>query len=196
MVDASSFVSSTAARSDQVVREALVLNLRVGDAHQTFGDAVADFPMDAINVRPPNVEYSFWHLVEHVRFCQADMLDYLENCDYNAVTFPDDYWPPLTTTASEQQWHDTIDAYHHDVDRIVTFIMNQALDIYTPAPHAWEQHHTPVHTLLVMADHAAYHGGEMGVLRQVMGLWSAERLDHFTIAAAVTQNADPARDGH
>jgi hypothetical protein len=46
-----------------------------------------------------------------------------------------------------------------------------------------------------MADHAAYHGGEMGILRQVMGLWSPERLDNFTIAAAVNQNADPTREG-
>jgi DinB superfamily len=187
--------SSSAVNPDQVVREALVLNLRVGDAHQTFGDAVADFPMDAINVRPPNVEYSFWHLVEHVRFCQADMLDYLENPRYRAVTFPDDYWPAPASTASEQQWHDTIDAYQNDVDRVAAFITDEALDIYTPAAHAWEQHHTPVHTLLVMADHAAYHGGELGILRQTMGLWSPKRLDHFTIAAAVTQNADPANDG-
>jgi hypothetical protein len=191
MADISPPTSSAIARTDRVVRDALVLNLRVGDAHQTFGDAVVDFPMDAINVRPPNVGYSFWHLVEHVRFCQADMLDYLENPDYQAVTFPDEYWPPLTTEASEQQWHDTVDAYHQDLGRIASFIMNEALDIYTPASHAWEQHHTPVHTLLVMADHAAYHGGEIGILRQVMGLWAPERLDHFTIAAAVTQNADP-----
>jgi DinB superfamily len=191
MADTSPTVLSTAASSGQVVREALVLNLRVGDAHQTFGDAISDFPIDAINVRPPNVKYSFWHLVEHVRFCQAEMLDYLENPGYRAVTFPDDYWPEPTTEASEQQWYDTIAAYNQDVDRIVSFIMNEALDIYTVAPHAWEPHHTPVHTLLVMADHAAYHGGEFGILRQVMGLWAPERLDHFTIAAAVTQNADP-----
>jgi DinB superfamily len=166
----------------------------MGDAHQTFGDAVADFPMDAINVHPPNVEYSFWHLVEHVRFCQADMLDYLENPHYRAVTFPDDYWPDRATRASEQQWHDTIEAYLDDVDRIEAFVMNEGLDIYTAAPHVWEPHHTPVHTLLVMADHASYHGGEMGILRQVMGLWAPERQDHFTIAASVTQNAVPSQD--
>jgi hypothetical protein len=62
-----------------MTRNELVFQLLVGDAHQTFLDAVADFPLDAVNVRPPNVEYTFWHLVEHVRFCQIDMLDYLSN---------------------------------------------------------------------------------------------------------------------
>jgi hypothetical protein len=173
---------------DQVVRNALVFNLRVGDAHQRFTDAVADFPTDAINVRPPNVEYTFWHLVEHVRFCQADMLDYLRNGEYEAVTFPDDYWPDRASQASTQRWHDTIAAYCRDLDEVEAFIADADLDIYAAAPHAWEPHHSPVHTLLVMADHAAYHGGEIGILRQVMGLWAPTRVDHFTVGAAVTQN--------
>ncbi len=174
--------------ADQVVRDRLVFNLRVGDAHQTFLDAVADFPAEAINVRPPNVEYTFWHLVEHVRFCQADMLDYIVNGDYEAVTFPDDYWPTRSAQASEQQWHDTIEAYRTDLDRVEATVADADRDIYTAAAHAWEPQHSPLHTLLVMADHAAYHGGELGILRQVMGLWAPQRVDRFTLAAIVTQN--------
>ena len=188
----SRFLTSDA---DRAVRDALVFNLRLGDAHQTFLDAVADFPADAINVRPTNVEYTFWHLVEHVRFCQADMLEYLANADYEAVTFPDDYWPGREVMASEQQWQDTVAAYSADVDRVDAFITDAGRDIYTPAPHAWEPHHSPLHTLLVMADHASYHAGEIGILRQVMGLWAPARIDHFTVAAIVTQNiAEPAED--
>jgi DinB superfamily len=185
MADASSRLVPDA---DRVVRDALVFNLRVGDAHQTFDDAVADFPSDAINMRPPNLEYTFWQLVEHVRFCQADMLDYLDNGDYEAVTFPDDYWPARSTMASEQRWNDTIDAYRRDLDRVEAFVRDAGLDLFAAAAHVWEPHHTPLHTVLVMADHAAYHGGELGILRQVMGLWAPDRVDHFTVSASVTQN--------
>ena len=38
-----------------------------------FTDAVADFPDDAINARPPNVDYTPWHLVEQVRITQWDV---------------------------------------------------------------------------------------------------------------------------
>ena len=131
--------------ADGAVRESLVFTLRLGDAHQTFDDAVADFPMDAINVRPPNVDYTFWHLIEHVRFCQNDMLEYLLGPVYEPVTFPDAYWLATSAVASEQQWHDTLAAYR------------------------WE----------------------LGILRQVMGLWAPERIDHFTADASVTQNAPP-----
>ncbi len=176
------------AATDDVVRDALVFNLRVGDAHQTFDEAVADFPMDAINVRPPNVDYSFWHLIEHVRFCQHDMLAYLLGPTYQPVTFPDDYWPAIASEATQQQWNDTLGAYRIDLDRVERFVRDEGLDLYTAAPHVWESTHTPLHTVLVMADHASYHGGELGILRQVMGLWAPERVDHFTVEASVTQN--------
>ena len=178
--------------ADLVVRESLVFTLRFGDAHQTFDDAVADFPMDAINCRPPNVGYTFWHLVEHVRFCQNDMLEYLLGLSYEPVTFPDDYWPPATEQASEQRWADTLSAYRHDLDRVEAFVRDEGLDLYTAAAHVWEAAHTPLRTVLVMADHAAYHGGEIGILRQVMGLWTPDRIDHFTVDASVTQNAPSA----
>lgn len=179
---------------DHVVRQAVVFNLRLGDAHQTFADSVADFPVDAINKRPPNVDYTFWQLVEHVRFCQADMLDYLVNGDYEAVTFPDDYWPDRSTLASPQQWDDTLALFRTDLDRVEAFIADAGLDIYTATAHAWEPHHSPLHTVLVMADHASYHAGEIGILRQVMNLWSPDRVDHFTLSSSVTQNIGVPRD--
>ena len=184
-------MTTSATSADRVVRDSLVFSLRVGDAHQTFDDAVADFPMEAINVRPPNVGYTFWHLIDHVRFCQNDMLEYLLGPVYEPVTFPDDYWPPTAALASEQQWHDTLAAYRHDLDRVETFVRDEGLDLYTAASHVWEAAHTPLRTVLVMADHAAYHGGEIGILRQVMGLWTPDRIDHFTVAASVTQNTPP-----
>ena len=94
-------------------------------------------------------------------------------------------------TASEQQWHDTVASYRHDLDRVETFVRDTGLDLYTAASHVWEAAHTPLRTVLVMADHAAYHGGELGILRQVMGLWTPDRIDHFTVDATVTQNVQP-----
>ena len=184
-------MTTSVTNTDQVVRDSLVFALRFGDAHQTFDDAVADFPMDSINVRPPNVRYTFWHLIEHVRFCQNDMLEYLLGPEYEPVTFPDDYWPSASAMASEQQWHDTVGAYRHDLDRVEAFVRDEGLNLCTASTYVWESAHTPLRTVLVMADHAAYHGGELGILRQVMGLWMPDRIDHFTAHASVTQNAPP-----
>lgn len=169
-------------------RDELVFQLRRGDAHQSFLETVADFPLDAINVRPANTPYTFWHLVEHVRFCQIDMLDYLCDPGYRAAVFPDDYWPAPEAMASEQQWLDSVEAFRADLDGVEAFVRDESIDLWTAAAHAWEPGHHPLRTVMVMIDHNAYHGGEMGILRQVMGLWAPERIDHFTVEATVTQN--------
>jgi DinB superfamily len=169
-------------------REELVFQLRQGDAHLSFLDVVANFPSEAINVRPPNIGYSFWGVLDHVRYCQTDMLDYLRNPQYRAGVFPDDYWPAANVEASEQQWADTVEAFRSDLDAIESFVMDPERDLWIAAPQAWEPNHTPLRTLLVIIDHNAYHGGEIGVLRQVLGLWSNERVDTFTINAVHSQN--------
>jgi hypothetical protein len=171
-----------------LLRAELAFHLRIGDAHQTFEASVADLPDEAINLRPPNVPYTFWQLLDHVRFCQSDMLDYLRNPGYRAVVFPDDYWPPASELASRQRWDDTLASYRADVDEVERFVRDAGTDLFLAAPQAWEPTHTPLRTVLVMADHAAYHGGEFGILRQVLGLWGADRTDAFTEHAAVSQN--------
>jgi hypothetical protein len=175
------------ARTD-ATRDELIFQLRHGDAHQTFIEAVADFPVDAINVRPPNTGYTFWQLVEHVRFCQIDMLDYLRDRSYKAPKFPDEYWPDPSTLASEQQWIDSVASFTADLDAVEAFVCDANTDLWTPSPHAWEDTHTPLRTVLVMIDHNAYHGGELGILRQVLGLWTDTRVDRFHEHAITTQN--------
>jgi hypothetical protein len=181
-------MQSLSASHIKTTRKELVFQLRHGDAHLSFLDVVTDFPLDAINVRPPNTEYSFWHLVEHVRYCQFDMLDYLRNPQYRAGLFPDDYWPAKHIDASEQLWIDTVEAFRTDLDEIESFVLDPERDLWVAAPQAWESKHTPIRTVMVMIDHNAYHGGEIGILRQIMGLWGQQRVDTFTIHATETQN--------
>jgi DinB superfamily len=178
-------MTSTIDQHDATRRE-LVFQLRHGDAHQTFLDAVADVPTDAINLRPPHVGYTLWQLVEHVRYCQFDMIDYLSSPSYRAVIFPDDYWPAPTREVTRQEWTDTVEAFRSDLDRVEDFVMHA--DLWTPAAHAWDPAHTPLRTVLVMIDHNAYHGGELGILRQTLGLWSPDRADAFNATAIHTQN--------
>src|SRR5678815_1758967 len=49
-----------------------VRNLVHGPSYMTFEDAVADFPMKHINTRPPNIAYSPWHLLEHMRLARRE----------------------------------------------------------------------------------------------------------------------------
>jgi hypothetical protein len=171
-----------------LTRHELVDQLRCGDAHQSFLDAVAEFPDEAINLCPVNVAYSFWNLVEHVRYCQRDMFDYLRAADYQAGTFPVGYWPSLGESASAQQFADSIASFANDLDEIESFLLDADVDLWQPAPWAWEPNHHPLRTVMVMIDHNSYHAGELGILRQVMGLWPERRVDGFHAHAVDTQS--------
>ncbi len=65
------------ANLDTLLRQQLADLLRDGNAHLPFAEAIADFPIDRINDRPANVAYSYWHLIEHLRLTQRDIIDYL-----------------------------------------------------------------------------------------------------------------------
>jgi hypothetical protein len=143
--------------------------LRHGNAHMSFAEAVADFPEAKINTRPANVEYTFWHLIEHVRLTQADILDYLTNADYQEPEWPRDYWPARDAMATRQDWDASVDAFQRDLEAIVAIVADERTDLFGTVPSNDE--HTVLREALIVADHNAYHVGELAILRQVEQAW-------------------------
>lgn len=154
------------------LRNQLARMLTIRQAHMDFEDAVADFPLDQINTKPPNCDYSFWHLLEHIRICQKDILDYIEADDYEWPNFPDDLWPDKTAETDIEGWQETIAHFHADRQRLVEIVNDPAFDLFAPLPNSKEYEHSILREINIIANHNAYHTGEFGILRQVMGLWS------------------------
>jgi hypothetical protein len=142
-------------------------------AHMPFEEAIADLPDDAINMRAPNVEYTLWHLVEHLRLTQADILDYVTNPAYVEADWPAAYWPDRAATATRAEFDATVHAFIADKAALRALVMDPTQSLFAVIPG------TPGHTLLrevrVDADHNAYHVGEFAILRQIMGTWPARR---------------------
>lgn len=159
--------------ADNVVRARLLRLLDGAGAHMSFDQAVADFPPALRNVEPPNVQYSPWALVEHVRFTQHDILDYLENPHYRESRWPTDYWPPRGEAADDARWRATIAGFRRDLARLKALVADPTTDITATVPHAgvslFEQ-------AILAADHTAYHVGELAILRQVLGAWPADHV--------------------
>jgi hypothetical protein len=154
---------------DERERHELVKLLNGRNAHMTLADAAADFPSEQINSRPPNVPYTFWHLVEHLRIAQADILDFIINPAYEARDWPDDYWPAADARTDEAGWRNSLAAFEEDMGQLVAIVEDPANDLYAELPHA--PGYTIYREIMVAADHNAYHTGELGILRQVMDLW-------------------------
>lgn len=155
--------------ADKVVRQQLLSLLSGGNAHMGFDAAVARFPVEHINRKPPRVSYTPWHLLEHIRIAQWDILEFIRNPDHISPDWPEGYWPSPDEQADEAQWEKTIDEFRADMKALQDLVADPNTDLFGSIPHA--EGYTILREILVVADHNAYHIGEFAILRQVMGTW-------------------------
>lgn len=162
--------------NDQELRNQLARMLTIRQAHMNFEDAVASFPAAHINTRPPGCTYTFWHLVEHLRICQRDILDYIEAAHYAWPTFPDDLWPDPAATTDHAGWEQSIAQFLADRQALVRIINDPGADLFAPLQNSGDQRHTLLREVNIIACHNAYHTGELAILRGALNLWP-ERSD-------------------
>lgn len=159
--------------SDKVARDQLLALLRGGNAHMPYDQAVADFPMNKVNTKPPNVPYTPWHLLEHIRLSQWDILEFIRNPQHVSPPWPDGYWSDRDAHADKAAWQKTIASFQADLKALRDIVQDPSTDLYAPIPHAKD--YTIFREILVVSDHNAYHIGEFAILRQVMGTWPENR---------------------
>ena len=158
-----------------LLRAELIALLDGYGAHMPFDAAVADFPDDAINRLPPEVPYTPWHLLEHLRITQADILDYVSNRAYLGLDWPEAYWPARDATATPEEFARTIEGFVADRAALHDLVADPATDLFAVIPDT--PGHTIVREIRVVGDHNAYHVGEFAILRQVMGTWPRDRAE-------------------
>lgn len=154
------------------LRTQIVSLLRGEHAHMSFADMVKDFPAVHYNTRPPNVSYSFWHLLEHLRITQWDVLDFMKNPDYTYIKWPDSYWPKRSAKATKKEWDTTIKGFLKDLNELENLARDPNLDLYAKIP--WGEGQTNYREFIVVGNHNSYHMGEFAILRQVMNCWQPD----------------------
>jgi hypothetical protein len=159
--------------SDAVLREQLLALLRGGNAHMGFDEAIAEFPLSAINTKPPSVPYSPWHLLEHMRIAQWDILEFIRNPSHESPPWPKGYWPNPHAQADELTWLETISNFQADLSDLEELVKDPGTQLSAPIPHAPD--YSIFREILLVGDHNAYHIGEFAILRQVMGTWPDDR---------------------
>lgn len=150
-------------------RQQLVFSLKTGHAHLPFEEAVAEFPLDKINSRPANVPYTYWHLIEHLRLTQRDILNYLIDPDYQEPHWPADYWPAQDATTDEAGWRRSIATFIEDRDRMCDLVNDTGVALTATVPTHDE--HTILRGVMIVIDHNSYHVGELAILRHIDGTW-------------------------
>jgi uncharacterized damage-inducible protein DinB len=153
------------------IRQHLVRLLQWEDAHTSFDGAVADFPAHLRGRRPDGFPHSAWELVEHLRVTQRDILDFCLPGAYRERDWPAGYWPETEAPPSEEVWDATISAYRADRDALAAIAADPDVDLTQVVPHGTDQ--TYLREILLVADHNAYHVGQLVLLRRALGIWPA-----------------------
>jgi len=152
-----------------ILRSHLAAILDWGDAHVTFDQAVEGLAPDRYGAQPEGLPYTPWQLVEHIRIAQADILAFCTDPNYVAPDWPDDYWPKEGSPQSPEAWAESVAAVRADREALKDLILNPQIDLLEQIPHGEGQ--TYLREILLVADHAAYHIGQLVAVRRLIGTW-------------------------
>jgi len=155
---------------DKAVREQLARLLAWGDAHVTFDAAVEGIPVKLRGKRPARLPHSIWQLVEHLRIAQYDILEFCVNPQYKEMTWPDDYWPTSAAPRSLSAWTKSLRQFRRDRRALQALAADASIDLEARIPHGSGQ--TYLRELVLVADHGAYHVGQIVLVRRLLGVWS------------------------
>ncbi len=157
---------------DQALREHLVYLLKGGGAHVHFTDAIEGFPEAKRGAFIEGLPHTGWQLLEHVRIAQWDILEFSRDPKHVSPGFPEGYWPKTPVPPDESAWEKSVQAFQHDLQEMIKLVKNPRTDLYAKIPHGDGQ--TILRETLVLADHNAYHLGQLVDLRRVLGAWPGQ----------------------
>jgi len=154
---------------EDALRDHLVRVLDWEEAHAGFDKAVDGIPPDKRGARAAGFEHSPWQLLEHMRLAQDDILDFCVNPAYkHTMKWPDDYWPG-PAPASEAAWTDSIRSYRESREKMKA-LARDTVDLTATVPTGTGKQ-TYLRAILLVADHTAYHTGQLVAARRALGIW-------------------------
>jgi hypothetical protein len=155
--------------NDSVLRQNIIELLRGGHAHVSPEQALKSLDPALRNVRPPNSPHSAWENFEHMRLAQEDILRYTIDDSWVSPDFPEGYWPKEAGELTEEAWAASVAAFSADLEAVIKLVEDRNLDLTAEIPHG--EGRTYLRQVLLVADHNAYHLGQIVQIRKALGAW-------------------------
>lgn len=154
-------------KTDPALRQHLLSLLRSSDAHLDFDQVIAGWPVKLRGVRPSGMPHTAWQLLEHLRIAQWDILEFSRNSKHVSPKFPEGLWPPEDAPPGKNAWERSVKAFRKDLQAIEKLVAAPSTDLLAPIAHGEGQ--TILREVLLVADHNAYHLGQLLTLRRLLG---------------------------
>lgn len=154
------------------VREQVIKLMRGGQAHLSFDEVIKDFPAKLRGAKPNGAPHTAWQLLEHMRIAQWDILEFSRNAKHVSPAWPAGYWPETEAPPSDAAWKKSIASIKNDLLAMEQLVGDPQTDLYAKIPHGTGQN--ILREALLIADHNAYHIGQLLLLRRLLGAWKEE----------------------
>jgi len=149
---------------DGKLREHVLELLEGKFAHIDLETALNGFPLSEINTRLPHSPHTAWELLEHIRLAQWDILEFSRNAKHVSPDFPDGYWNKKD--GSSDDWKKSVAQVLTDLEAVRKLVTDKDTDLFAEIPHGDGQ--TILREALLVADHNAYHLGQLMLLRRML----------------------------
>ena len=143
--------------------------LQGGGAHLHFDEVIADIPAKLRGQKPAGLPHSLWMLLEHLRLAQWDILEFSRNPKHKSPDWPGGYWPTTDAPPSAAAWNTSIKKFREDLKAMQDLVKHPKVDLFARIP--WGDGQTILREALLVADHNAYHLGQMLDVRRLLGAW-------------------------
>jgi len=151
------------------LREHIIYLLNGGGAHARFDDAVKNMPEELRGIRSDGLPHTAWMLLEHLRLAQWDILGFSRNSKHRSPEWPKGYWPKTEAPPSTAAWNKSIQQFRKDLKSMQDLVANPKTNLYARIP--WGDGQTILREALLVADHNAYHLGQLVDVRRLLGAW-------------------------
>ncbi|HXV59406.1 MAG TPA: DinB family protein, partial [Vicinamibacteria bacterium] len=113
--------------------------------------------------------YTIWELLEHIRIAQADIVSFSRSADHQSPPFPEGYWPEDRAPESDEEWQRAREGLKNDLEAMKRLVADPEQDLLAPIPHGDGQ--TLLREAVLLADHNAYHLGQIVLMLKMLKLW-------------------------
>ena len=152
--------------SDPVRKQVLAL-LNGGNAHVPFDKVMKDFPAKLRGVKPEGAPHTAWQLLEHMRIAQWDILEFSRSSKHKSPEWPSGYWPETEKPPNDDAWKKSVASFEKDIKAMQKLVEDPKTDLFARIPHGTGQN--IFREALLVADHNAYHLGQLVLLRRLLG---------------------------
>jgi DinB superfamily len=153
---------------DKSLRDHVLFLLKGGGAHASFDDTLKDWPFEFAGIKVAKFPHTAWMLLEHIRLGQWDILEFSRNSKHVSPKWPEGYWPASAAPQSEDAWKASMAACEKDLRAMKRLVADAKVDLHAKIP--WGDGQTVLREALLMADHNAYHLGQLMMLRKSLGI--------------------------